>query len=307
MRATVVGGSSFIGSHLVDRLADLSHEVTVLDHHDRAWDAPPPQVRDIRGALETPDALAAAVGGADVVFHLAWATIHEVSNVDPAADVRANLLPSLALLQACLRHRVRRIVFVSSGGTIYGRANRFPIPEDHPLEPLNAYGIHKMAVEKHLQLAQFLHGLEVVVLRPSVAYGPRQSPFARQGAPAVFLQAVASGQPLTVWGDGGISRDYAYVSDLVEALVRSALVADAAPGVYNIGGPEEISLLALIAAVERTVGRAAVVRYEPARPFDAPRIVLDTRRARDVLGWQPFVRLDDGLARTWDWMRRAVP
>jgi len=180
------------------------------------------------------------------------------------------------------------------------------VPKDHPLRPLNAYGIHKVAIEHHLCLAHHLHGLEYAIVRPSVAYGPRQSPFGRQGAVAVFLHRVAHGQPVTIWGEGSIARDYFFVTDLVTALQACAVAPGAAAGVFNIGGPREVTLLELLAAVECTVGRAAEVRYEPARPFDVPRVALDTRRAGEVLGWRPAVDLAVGLARTWDWLRDAA-
>jgi UDP-glucose 4-epimerase len=306
MRVTVVGGNSFIGSHLVDRLVEVGWEVTVLDMRDRRWSPLPSSVRDIRGAIEDSDALEESLEGASVVFHLAWSSIHEVSNQDPAFDVRANLIPTIQLLAACRTAGVRRIVFASSGGTVYGAATVMPIAEDHPQLPLSAYGINKLAAEKYLHLAHHLHGLEYVVLRPSVAYGPRQSPFARQGAVAVFMHAIAAGQPVTIWGDGSTSRDYFYVTDLVEAFVRSAQVTAAAPGIFNIGGAAEVSLRQLVAKLEIVVGRTAQVVYAPARSFDPPRIVLDTMRARAVLGWHPQTGLDEGLARTWDWMRRNI-
>jgi UDP-glucose 4-epimerase len=305
VRAVVVGGNGFIGSHLVDRLAGLGWAVTVLDQRRRPWDPLPAAVRQLDLPLLAGPDLAAALAGAEVLFHLAWASIHEASNRDPAADLVANVLPSLALLDAARAARLRRFVFVSSGGTVYGPARALPIPESHPTEPRSAYGIHKLVVEKHLALAQHLHGLEGVVLRPSVAYGPRQSPFRRQGAVAVFLHRVARGEPLTLYGDA--SRDYLYVEDLVAALVAAATRPGAAGGVFNLGGAAEVTLGELVAAVERTVGRAATVQREPRRPFDAPRIVLDTRAAGERLGWRPGVALDEGLARSWAWLREAIP
>lgn len=307
MQAVVVGGNGFIGTHLVQRLAALGWPTTVVDEREPLWGQLPAGVRQVRTGLTEPTALEAALRGAEVVLHLAWTSIHESSNRDPEADVLANLVPSLRLIRSCEQAGLRRLVFVSSGGTVYGPAQRLPIAEDHPTEPLSAYGIHKLAVEKHLQLAQHLTGLEAVIVRPSVAYGPGQSPFRRQGAVAVFLYRVARGLPVTLFGDGEAGRDYCYVADLVEALVAAAERADASPGVFNIGGAEEVSLRKLIAAVERTVGRSAEVVHEPARPFDAVHVALDTTRARATLGWRPRTELAEGLELTWDWLRRAFP
>jgi UDP-glucose 4-epimerase len=306
LKAVVVGGNGFIGSHLVDRLAALGWPTTVLDPRDRLWVPMPAAVRHVRAGLDDEAAVADALAGAEVVFHLAWAGIHESSNEDPVADVRANVLPSLGLMERAAERGVRRFVFVSSGGTVYGPAMHLPITEDHPTSPRSSYGVSKLAVERYLALAHQRHGLEPVVLRPSVAYGPGQSPRRRQGAVAVFMHRVACGLPLTIYGDGTVSRDYFFVTDLVAALVSAAATPDAAPGTYNIGGPEEVSLAALVAAIEATVGRGAVVEHAPARAFDAPRVVLDTSRARSTLGWAAETELMEGLALTWEWMRRRL-
>ncbi len=303
MNAVVVGGSGFIGSHLVDRLVAANWDVTVLDLRERRYEPQPAGIRFIRGDLTQPYLVREALLGADVVFHLAWATIHETANRDPAADVRLNLIPSIHLVEACREANVRRLVFVSSGGTVYGTAHDLPISEQHPLEPITAYGITKLAVEKYLEMFRSLSGLDYVVLRPSVPYGPRQNPLAKQGAVAVFLFRVANGLPLLIWGDGSVTRDYFYVSDLVDALISSTSVDLAEkPRIFNLGGTEELSLNQLVGRVEKIVGREAVVEYGPARTFDAPRIDLDTSRAERVLGWRPQVSLDSGLARTWEWM-----
>jgi UDP-glucose 4-epimerase len=197
---------------------------------------------------------------------------------------------------------VRRIVFTSSGGTIYGPARELPITEAHPQNPINAHGITKLAVEKYMQMFHHLYGLDYAILRPSVPYGPRQNPLGRQGAVAVFLYRVASGLPVTIWGDGRVTRDYFYVSDMADALIAAAGRELGEHHIFNIGGAEEVSLNCLLEHVEETVGVKALVEYQPGRKFDASRIVLDTSLARQELGWQPCVSLADGLRRTWNWM-----
>jgi UDP-glucose 4-epimerase len=339
----------------VDRLASAGWEVAVLDHRDRRYDPLPAGVRSHQAFLGSPDgasALDAALPAAQVVFHLSWTSIHEGSNRDPLSDLLANVVPSLELINACIRAGVQKLVFVSSGGTVYGPALTLPIPESHPTRPRSAYGIHKLAVEQHLELARRQHGLDYAVLRPSVAYGPRQDPLRRQGAVAVFLDRIASGAPVTIYGSDQISRDYLYVHDLVDALLAAARCktstekvagpvgpggqddpdADAlgtgdpgaddagaadpravAPGadapVFNVGGPTEVTLGDLIRVIEQTVGRTAHIEYAPARPFDAPRIVLDTSRARRELRWAPQTAIEDGVGTTWAWMRsnQAAP
>jgi UDP-glucose 4-epimerase len=301
-RALVLGGNGFIGSHLTDELLRLGWDVTVLDFQNRRYDPTPSPVHFIHGSLTQSYLVREALAGADVVFHLAWATIHEVSNEDPAADVTANLVPAIHLLEACRQQGVRRVVFTSSGGTVYGPAREWPIPESHPQNPINAYGITKLAVEKYLEMFNHLYGLDYAVLRPSVPYGPRQNPLGRQGAAAVFLYRVAQGLPITIWGDGSVVRDYFYVTDLVSALVAAAERDFNEHRIFNIGGPEEVTLNCLLEQVEKTVGMKAVVDYQPDRKFDASRIVLDTSLARRVLDWRPAVPLSEGLRQTWDWM-----
>ena len=308
-RALVVGGNGFIGAHLVNSLVGAGWEVTVLHKYEQPrYSQMPSAARFLRGDLTQESMLAEAVAGQDVVFHLLWTTtaIHEVANRDPAADVQANLLPTIHLIEACRAAGAGRLVFTSSGGTVYGRTQIAPIPESHPTNPVSAYGVSKLAVEKYLQLFHHLHDLDYAIIRPSVPYGPYQNPLARQGAVAVFLHRVAKGLPLTIWGDGSVTRDYFYIADLVDALVLAGSQPLGSERIFNIGGVEEVSLNQLIAYVEATVGRKAAVTYQPARNFDAPRVLLDTTQAKSTLGWQPKVQMKDGLAKTWRWMQETI-
>lgn len=306
MKALVIGGNGFIGSHLVDHLVELGWEVNVLDLYERRYDPIPSSVRYIKGGLSQDYLVREALTGMQVVFHLAWATIHEISNQDPAADVRENLIPSIHLIEACQRADVQRIVFTSSGGTVYGPAQEIPISETHPTNPINGYGITKLAVEKYLQMFHRLNGLDYVILRPSVPYGPRQNPLGKQGVVSVFLYRVAHGLPIKIWGDGDIIRDYFYISDLIQALVASARQELGDHRIINIGGQKEISLIQLLELVQETVGHKAQLSFEPARKFDAPMVLLDTSRANRILKWYPEVDIKRGLAKTWSWISDTI-
>lgn len=306
-RALVTGGNGFIGSHLVDALIDEGWEVLVLDLSRRRYDPLPPTLHFMQGDMNQVALLREALTGVDVVFHLAWASIHETSNRNLVEDVQANLISSIRLLESCVWADVQRVVFISSGGTVYGPAQEIPISEDHPKNPINAYGVHKLAVEKYLQLFRHLHDLEYMILRPSVPYGPRQNPFGKQGAVAVFMYRIWQELSLELWGDGSTTRDFFYISDLVRAAVSCAEQPTPAQAVFNIGGEDEISLLELIECIEAVTGKGAEVAFRPAREFDAPRILLDTGRAEASLGWSPQVNLREGLELTWQWMQSSLP
>ena len=243
----------------------------------------------------------------DVVFHLAWADIPESATEHPVSDIQGNLIGTVRLLQACVERGVRRIIFPSTGGAIYGPVDVLPVPESHATHPISAYGVTKLAVEKYIELYHHLHGLEYAILRPSVPYGPYQNPLGRQGAVSVFIGRILSGQPLTIWGDGSaIVRDFFHVTDLARALVMAAASPHPA-GLYNIGGGEGFSLLELIDRLRPIAEPHYPITIEqaPPRRFDVPRLVLDISHARDTLGWQPEISLDDGLAQTWDWFQRV--
>ena len=306
-KALILGGNGFIGSHLVDALTGAGWETVVLDRNQRRYDALPTGVRFIQGRFNQPGLLRAALTGVDVVFHLAWASIPASSNRNMVADVEANLIPSLQLLEHCVAAGVRRVIFVSSGGTVYGPARQCPIPENHPTHPINAYGVHKLTVEKYLNMFYHLHGLEYIILRPSVPYGPRQNPLGKQGAVAVFLYRIWRNLPLTLWGDGHITRDFFYISDLILALLACTHCSMTANPVFNIGGCEEISLLQLIEQIEQLIGQRARLDFQPPRKFDAQHIILDTHRAKQELDWTPQIPFSQGLELTWNWMRDLYP
>lgn len=305
MKALVIGGNGFIGAHLVDELLQQQWEVNVLDFQERRFGPMPAGVHFIRGDLNQAYLVREALTGVSVVFHLAWATIHETSNQDPSADVTTNLIPSIHLFEACRQTGVQKIIFTSSGGTVYGPATVFPIPETHPNHPINGYGVTKLAVEKYLHMFHHLYGLEYAILRPSVPYGPYQNPLGRQGAIAVFLYRIAHGLPLTLWGDGSIQRDYFYISDLVKALIASATTNLSHERIFNLGGAEELSLSRLIQLAETITGKKAIVESLPARKFDVSRIVLDTTLARHILNWTPEIGIEEGMEKTWKWMSAA--
>lgn len=302
-RALVTGGNGFIGSHLVDALVAKGYQVRVLDLFDRRFDHLPPDVEWIRTDINTEYAIREAVVGMDTVFHLAWTSIHETATRDPLMDMTTNLQPAVRLMDECCHAGVQRFVFLSSAGTAYGPARYLPVDEQHPTYPISAYGVTKLAVEKYLHMYHHLYGLDYVILRPSVPYGPGQDPRRRQGAISVFLYRLARGQPIEIWGDGTVVRDYFYIDDLITAILSAATFQPQGDRVFNIGGGRGYSLNELLQVIAGVTGRQAQVVYGPARPFDVPALVLNTALAARHLQWAPQVELATGVARTWEWIQ----
>jgi UDP-glucose 4-epimerase len=302
MKCLVPGGGGFLGTHLCAALRRLGHGVRVFERF------PAPAASDaaewVVGEFTRPEQIDAAVAGCDLVFHLVSTTLPQTSNDDPAFDVHSNVEGSLALLDAARRHRVAKVVFISSGGTVYGIPQRVPIAEDHPTDPICSHGIAKLAIEKYLHLYRVLHGLDYCVLRLANPYGELQRPDRAQGAVAVFLNRVANDMPIEIWGDGSVVRDYVYVGDAVDAMVAAAFT-EAPARLYNIGSGRGTSLLELIAAIGAVTGSKPAVEFKPGRVFDVPTSVLDISRARAELDWLPRVSLNEGLRRTYDWLLAA--
>ena len=249
--------------------------------------------------------LAEALNDIDVVFHLISTTVPKTSNDDPAFDVMSNVVETINLLEKCVERSVKKIVFLSSGGTVYGAPAFLPVTEDHPTHPDCSYGITKLTIEKYLALFQLLYGLDYVVLRPSNPYGPRQNPLGIQGAISVFLGRIAAGKPIEIWGDGEIVRDYVFVDDLVDG-VFGAATRTTASRILNLGSGEGHSLNTIVDTMRRIIGDDVRVVYAAKRSFDVPRIYLDISRANEELAWQPFTSLDTGIRKTWEFVQGVV-
>ncbi len=302
MNSLVIGGNGFIGSHLVGGLLEAGDPVRVYDRSPNKFGLAFEGAEYVEGELGNHGLIRGAVEGVEVVFHLVSTTLPKTSNDDPIYDVRSNLVDTLQLLEACVEAGVRKVIFASSGGTVYGLPRAIPITEDHPTEPITSYGVVKLAVEKYLGLYFRLHGLDYAVLRISNPYGPYQNPAGQQGAVAVFLHRAHAGEPITIWGDGSVVRDYLYVSDLAEALVLAGGI-ESRQSVFNVGSGRGTSLNELIALIADVTGERPAVDYVPGRVLDVPANVLDVTRARGDLGWSPRTGLAEGIAHTWAWIR----
>ena len=307
MKCLVLGGGGFIGSHVVDALIDGGHRVRVFERprvpQYRACDGD--TLEWMEGDFQNSARVREAVQGVDTIVHLVSTTLPKGSNDDPEFDVQSNVIGSLRLLRSAVEAGVRKVVFISSGGTVYGVPVTIPIPETHPTEPRVSYAIGKLAVEKYLAVFRQEHGLDYAVLRVANPYGPRQRVDIAQGAVAVFLDAALAGRDVEIWGDGGVIRDYVHVADVARAFVL-ALEYGGEQRIFNIGSGQGRSLGELLDVIERAVGRPVPRRHLPARGIDVPSNVLDIARAQRELAWTPRVGLEEGVARTVEWLRERA-
>jgi UDP-glucose 4-epimerase len=295
-RVVVTGGAGFLGRHIVRGLSEAGERVCVLDRLPPR-EAFPAGVEVVAGNVAERDVVERTLYGADAVVHLACTTVPQTSEEDRLHDLRSNLEPSLALLDRAVAAGVRRFVFASSGGTVYGIPTRTPIPEDHPTRPANSHGAMKLAVEGYLWSCGSLTGLETYALRMSNPYGPGQASAKPQGFIGVLARRVRSGEHVEIWGDGSVVRDFVFVEDIARAFVR-CVQGSAPPGPYNIGSGRGHSLREVVALAEKAVGAPIPVRFLPARRFDVPSNVLDVSRARTQLGWEARTPLAEGLRKT---------
>ena len=304
-RVLVIGGAGFMGSHLVDRLVADGKQVRVLDRVPinlrPRWQGAI-AVENMAGDFVDLSAIDAAVRDVDIAYHLASTTIPATSNVDPVFDVQSNLIGTLSFLKSAQAAGVRKIVFVSSGGTVYGNAPSQPIRETDPIHPICSYGITKLAVEKYLALFEFMHGLSFAAFRVSNAFGENQRP-GPQGVIAAFMQKALKGVPLEIWGDGSVVRDYVYIHDVVDALVRGADYVGPCR-VFNVGSGEGRSLNEVVDALRLVTGRPLECIHKASRPVDVPKSVLDITLVKQELAWSPRIGFSTGLARTWDWFQK---
>lgn len=300
--ALVLGSSGFLGQHVTAALLRDGWKVRGFDRRPAAVRVPDSSAFEVlQGEFDDLAAVAAALDGCDTVFHLISTTLPESSNRNVAYDLESNVAPMLRFLDLAVDKRVGRVVFASSGGTVYGPAQVTPVPETHATDPRCAYGIHKLMIEKYLALYRASSGLDYRVLRIANAFGEGQPQHTNQGAVVTFLNRAIRNEPIVIWGDGTVVRDYIHVEDVARAFIRVAR-HDGPHTIFNIGTGSGTSLLSLLEVIETLLGRPLVRQHLAGRTFDVPMNVLDIGRAREWLNWQPEISFVDGVRRTLVWL-----
>ncbi len=306
----VTGGGGFIGSHIVDGYLRAGHRVTVVDNLSTGKLANvDPRARFFQSDIrDTSLHTFFQRGRFDVLNHHAAQIDLRRSVADPAHDAEVNIVGTLNLLECARRHGVQSVIFASTGGAIYGDQTIYPTPEAEAAHPQSPYGVAKLAIEHYLYYYRSVHGLRSVVLRYANVYGPRQDPCGEAGVVAIFIKRLLAGDRPIINGDGDQTRDFVFVDDVVQAnlLALDYLLdgsGEADPLVVNIGTGEEVSVNRLFALLSEFLPSPPTSLYGPAKPGEQRRSVINPSYAKQTMGWEPRVGLEEGFRKTWDWFK----
>ncbi len=302
-KTLIIGGGGFIGMHLIASLRDTGRSVTVLGRSKKSYLPLPKAVEYCNGDFGQIDLMNELLDTHDEVIHLAYATVPNTSFDNPLSDLLQNLPPTVQLFSQVARRGIR-LILVSSGGTVYGEADQYPISENHPTNPISPYGVTKLTLEKYAHLYAITHGLQVICVRPGNAYGVGQRPYIGQGFVSTAMASMMNGQSIKIFGERGAIRDYVYVTDIAEGIVR-ALEKGHLSETYNIGsgvGRSNMDVIDEMALLFNEPGYEIIVENLPERVFDVHANVLDSTKLNLHTGWKQKIGFNDGLLKTRDWL-----
>lgn len=300
MKILVTGGAGFIGSHIVDKLVDQGHQVVVVDdlssgkreyiNSKAKFYKINIQDKDLEKVFikEKPEV---------VDHHAAHINIRE-SVKDPIFDAQVNILGTVNLLENCRKYKVKKFIFASTGGALYGDTDITPTPESHPTKPFSPYGVTKLCTEDYLYYYKQVHGLDYVILRYANVYGPRQDPYGEAGVVAIFVQKLLKNEQPIINGDGEQTRDYVYVDDVADA---NLLALESNKNIYNVGTGIETSVNELFHKLVDITGISQSEKHGPALPGEQKRSCLSFTKIKEKLGWEPKTTIDEGLKKTVEW------
>lgn len=297
MNVLVLGGHGFIGSHIVEALSNTSHTLKVFARKPAEfyYDA-----ELFTGNFLDTGKLSEALVGIDTVIHCISSTVPATSTSDPVYDIKTNLIGTVELLRLMRTQGVHRIIYFSSGGTVYGNPLTIPVPENAPLNPISSYGAVKVAIEKFIIVSKIDSEIESVILRPSNPYGERQGHKGVQGLISTVLNNAMNCRPTVIYGDGSTIRDYVYIKDVAN-LVCNILESERC-GIYNAGSGIGFSINQVIDTIEEATGLTVLKQYKMNRGFDVKEIILDSTLAKKHFNWAPSVSLVSGIKKQFEWL-----
>ena len=307
MNILITGGAGFIGSNVADGLLEKKHKVVIVDDLSNGKkENIPGGARFYRCDIRSKKLSSIfKAEKPEVVIHNAAQLSVRVSVENPLMDADINVIGGLNVIQACHTHNVNKIIFASSGGTVYGEQKYFPADEEHPTKPISPYGVAKLATENYLYYFYKTYGLKYMSLRYGNIYGPRQDPYGEAGVVAIFSSKIIKGSNPIINGDGLQTRDYVYVGDVVDVNIR-AIESDFT-GALNIGTGKETTVVELFKILREVSGKSGVEEvHGPAREGEQRRSQLSYGLAKKILGWQPEITLEEGLKSTYNWFKKNI-
>lgn len=304
MNYLVLGGNGFIGSHFVDLLLKKGHSVRVFDKGRERYRSENPKVEYIYSSFDSLPDLNEALQNVDIVIHLISTTSPVTSNKAHPEDIKSNLINTVKFLDLMIQKNIKRILFFSSGGTVYGEPKYLPVDENHPTNPISSYGIVKLSIEKYLFLYQKNYNLEPLIIRASNPYGIRQSHIGVQGLISTLLMKALQKKEIQIYGDGTIVRDFIYIDDLVEISYQGLI--NNLQGIYNLGSGKGCSIIQLINLIQDISKIKLILNYQEARKFDVQNIVLDSNKLFNCLSNPQIIEIESGLIKHLEWLKNIV-
>lgn len=304
MKILVLGGNGFIGSHLIDCLVKHGHRVRVFDVSHERFRKPNEKIDYRIADLNDNNALYEAMLDIEVVFHLASASVPSSSNIDVKMNITKNVFPTISILENMTRIGIKRLVYLSSGGAVYGNKDEAIIKEDEALNPISPYGINKVTIENYINLYSNLHSLDALIIRPSNPYGPRQGHFVAQGVISTFLRKAKLSEPFQIFGNGSNKKDYIFITDLIDCMY--SLFTYSASGIFNIGSQEGTSINEIIDYVNDVTGIINETIYIAVKEYDVKDFILNTEKLESIIGQLNKKSIKEGISLTWDWINENV-
>lgn len=288
MKILVLGASGFIGENLVKKLNALGHEVVTFS-------------RRKDGDYGDESLISKKLIDIDVVYHLITATHPAHANQDLIYDLNENVVKTIKLLELCVKFKIKKFIYLSSAGTVYGIPEYLPLNENHPLKPISPYGLGKVTVEHYLAYFNYHYGLDYITIRPTNPYGPGQDFQKGLGAITNFMEKIRHDTPLEIWGDGNVRRDYIYIDDVIDALVKAFQIKTSSK-IFNLGTGIGTSLNELITLLESKTKKKLVVNYRPKRGIDVPDNTVDISLIKQELSWSPQFTIEQGIDKYWSYL-----